>query len=549
VTAKTAKKLDPISFELLHAQLLSAAEEMGAVMKRSSFSPIIREMNDFSCALFDAGGNLIAQADYIPAQLGAMSLVVQSTLQRWGGSIEPGDAFIANHPYLGCMHTPDINVLAPVFRGKTLLGWTGTTAHYIDVGGVNPGTEGADLRELYAEGLVLPPVHLSRRGEESADLVAVITNNVRDPITAMADLRAQRAACELGGRRLLEAADRWGMVTLTTAFEQALQTVERATRLALRALPDGEAEAEGFLDDDGVGGPPTRIHARLKKRGNQLVVDLSGSARQVPGALNVPWASTRACVVFLVRAMTDPETTTNDGILRAVEIVCPRGTVLNPEPPSAVSVRHNTCQRVADTLVRAASTLWPEKAVASSTVTFFDVNLGSVSPKTGRASVMMDVVGGGTGGHRCGDGLDGVDTYMSNVALLPVEVAETEYAVRLLRTELVPQSQGLGQYNGGLGLRREYEILDFPQVATVYGEQTDPRFAPLGVLGGTNGSPTRIAIFDPSGRQMDVPRKVTLRLEPGSLIRVETSGGGGFGDPSRRPADAAAADLEDGRLR
>ncbi len=540
--------LDPIAFELLHAQLLSAAEEMGGVMKRSSFSPIIREMNDFSCALFDAHGDLIAQADYIPAQLGAMSLVVKSTLDRWGRSLEPGDVFIANHPYMGCMHTPDVNVLMPVFVDGGLFAWTGTTAHYIDFGGINPGTEGPNLHELYAEGLVLPPVHLSRGGEEDQDLVSIIMNNIRAPITAIADLRAQRAACELGGRRLAEAVQRWGASIVEDSFSQALRSVERATRLALAALPDAAGEAEGFLDDDGVGGPPTRIHARLEKIGDRLKVDLSGSAPQIPGALNVPWASTRAVVVFLLRAITDPLMTTNDGILKPLDIVCPLGTVLNPNSPAAVSVRHNTCQRLADTLVRAASNLWPQIATASATVTFFDVNLDSVSPKTGRASVMMDVVGGGTGAHRYGDGLDGVDTYMANVALLPVEVAETDYAIRLLRTELIPGSQGEGEYNGGLGLRREYEVLDFPQIATVYGEQTDPRFAPRGALGGGEGAPTRISIFDPKGRLLDVPPKVTLTLQPGSVIRVETSGGGGFGDPRRRSPIARSTDVEDGRV-
>lgn len=541
-------ELDPITFELIHAQLLSAAEEMGGVMKRSSFSPIIREMNDFSCALFNAEGDLVAQADYIPAQLGAMSLVVKATLARWQDALRPGDVFIANHPYMGCMHTPDINILMPVFVGDRLFAWTGSTAHHIDVGGVNPGTEGADLRQLYAEGLVLPPVRLVRAGEEDPDLLAILTNNVRDPLTTVADLRVQRAACELGKRRLEEAVARYGAAAVRAIFARALDHVEEATRAALGDLPDGQAEAEGFLDDDGIGGPPTRIHVVLTKRGRHLTVDLSGSAPQVGGALNVPWASTRAAVVFLLRAITDPSMTTNDGILRTVDIVCPRGNVLNPDPPAAVSVRHNTCQRLAETLTRAASTLWPEKAVASGTVTFFDVNLDSVSPKTGRASVMMDVVGGGTGGHRFGDGLDGVDTYMSNVALLPTEVAETEYSVRIWRTELVPGSQGLGKHNGGMGIRREYEILDFPQVATVYGEQTDPRFVPRGVLGGTDGSPTRIEILDPDGRKLDVPTKVTLTLAPGSVIRVETSGGGGFGEPGSRDAEAARADVEDGRV-
>jgi N-methylhydantoinase B len=542
------RSLDPITFELIHAQLLSAAEEMGSLVKRSSFSPIIREMDDFSCALFTAEGDLLAQADYMPAQLGAMSLVVKSTLARWKHAIVPGDVFVANHPYMGCMHTPDINILLPVFVSDRLFAWAGATAHNIDVGGVNPGTEGADLRELFAEGLVLPPVHLCRGGREDEDLVSIIAANIRDPFATVSDLRAQRAACELGRRRLEESVQRYGREAVSIAFEMALGHVERATRSALESLPDTTGEAEGFLDDDGVGGPPTRIHARLTKRRDTLEVDLSGSAPQVPGALNVPWASTRAAVVFLLRALTDPSMPTNDGILRMVDIRCPKGRVLNPNPPAAVSVRHNTSQRLTETLLRAASSMWPEKAVASSTVAFFDVNLGSVSPKTGRASVMMDVVGGGTGGHRYGDGLDGVDTYLSNVILLPTEVAETEYAVRIRRTELVSGSQGRGEHNGGLGIRREYEILDFAQVATVYGEQTNPDFAPRGVLGGGDGSPTRIAIRGPDGRDLGLPHKTTVELQPGSVVLVETSGGGGFGDPSKRGSALRRADHEDGRV-
>lgn len=528
--------LDPITFELVHAGLVSAAEEMGVVLKRSSYSPIIREMEDFSCALFAADGDLVAQADFIPAQLGAMSLVVRSVLQRWEGAIRPGDVFVANHPYMGAMHTPDINIIQPVFLRSQLFGWTGATAHHLDVGGVNPGTEGPDLRQLYAEGIVLPPIRLYEESHENRDVFDVLTENVRDPLSTISDLRAQRAACALGERRLLELVDRFGERTVTTAFAQALDVVERATRAALRELPDGQAEAEGFLDDDGRGGAPTRIHARLAKRRDRLTVDLSETAPQVAGAFNVPWASTRAAVVYALRAMVDPSMTTNDGILRPLEIVCPRGTVLNPEHPAAVSVRHNTCQRLADVLVRAFSTLWPERSVASSTVTFVGINVSSRSPLTGRASVLSDVIGGGTGAHAEGDGLDGVDTYMANVGLMPVEVAETNYSVRILRTELIEGSQGRGLHEGGRGLRREYQILDRPEIATFYAEQTDDRFPPVGAAGGGDATPSKITVIDPSGRPMDVPQKATLELEPGSIVRIETSGGGGYGraDPSSR---------------
>jgi N-methylhydantoinase B len=544
----TDHELGPIEFELMNASLISTADEMGALMKRSSFSPIIREMDDFSCAVFDDAGNLVAQADYIPAQLGAMSLVVGSTLARWGDGIEPGDVFIANHPYMGCMHTPDVNVLMPVFIEEKLAAWTGTTAHHIDVGGVNPGTEGADLRQIYAEGLILPPVRLYRGGERNRDVFDIVLENVRDPRSTVADLQAQQAACSLGERRLLEVVDRYGASALRSAFARSLDVVERAARLALLDLPDGRSEAEGFLDDDGIGGPPTRIHVAIEKIGDRLTVDLSDTAQQIGGALNVPWASTRACLVFLIRAVMDADVSTNDGLLRVLDVDCPEGTVLNPTPPAAVSVRHNTCQRLADTLLRAASNLWPDRGVASSSVAFADINLESVSPVTGHSSVMMDVIGGGTGAHRDGDGLDGVDTYMSNVGLLPIEVAETEYSVRIRRTELRRGSQGRGRFNGGLGIRREYEILDRPQVATIYSEQTNPDFAPLGLAGGQRGGAAAITILGPDGNRIPAPSKVTLQLEPGSVVVIETSGGGGFGDVDERDPDARSADVEDQRI-
>lgn len=537
-----------VTFELVRASLLSAAVEMGGVLKRSSYSPIIREMDDFSCAIFRADGDLVAQADFIPAQLGAMSLVVKSLITRWGVAVRPGDAFLANHPYMGAMHTPDLNVIMPIFFAGRLVGWTGTAAHHIDVGGVRPGTEGFDLGDIYAEGLLLPGVRLYRGGEENPDIVAMIAAMVRDPQSTLSDLRAQRAACLLGIRRVEELVDRHGRNVVLKSFDDILDSVERAARAALRELPDGEAEAEGFLDDDGIGGDPVRVHARLTKEGERLTVDLSGTSDQVGGAMNVPWASTRAAVVFVLRAMTNPGMTTNDGVLRVLDIICPEGTLLNPRSPAAVSVRHNTCQRLADTLVRAAAGLWPTQAVASSTVAFFGMNLESRSRRTGAESVMAEVVGGGTGANRYGDGLDGVDTYLANVGLMPVEVAETDYSVRILRTELIPGSQGRGRFNGGLGIRREYEILDRPARVTMYSEQTDPRFVPRGAAGGTDAAPSRVMLLAPDGTTVPIPSKVTMLLEPGSVVRIETSGGGGYGDPTTRDVRQRSLDEADGRL-
>ncbi len=317
---------------LVHAGLLAAAEEMGGVLKRSSYSPIIRDMEDFSCAIFKADGDLVAQADFYPRA------ARRDVARREGdpGAVGQGDPrrgrLPREPPHLGAMHTPDLNVIAPMFVNGRLFAWTGTTAHHLDVGGVNPGTEGPALEQVYAEGILLAPVRLYRAGEENPDVFAILTENIRDPLSTISDLRAQRAACLLGRRRLEEAIARRGGPVIEVGFRQALDSAERATRLGLADLPDGEGEAEGFMDDDGRDGPPTRIHVRLAKRGDHLTIDLSGSAPQVGGALNVPWASTRASVVYGIRAVGRPHMASNDGVLRAVEIVCPFG---NAEPTAA----------------------------------------------------------------------------------------------------------------------------------------------------------------------------------------------------------------------
>lgn len=545
---KSATQIDAVTFEVAAAALLSAAEEMGGVLKRSSYSPIIRDMEDFSCAIFTAKGDLVAQADYIPAQLGAMSLVVKSVLNRWQGTLAPGDVFICNHPYQGAMHLPDVNIVAPVFIGNQLVAWTGTAAHHIDVGGVNPGSEGPELTELYGEGVILPPIHLYTAGEENADLVSLLTENFRDPVSTLSDLRAQRAACNLGDSRVTELASLYGVETLLGVMDRMLDVVEGAVAHALSDLVNGTGEAEGFLDDDGRGGKPTRMHVAITKQDDRLEIDLSGSDAQTTGAMNIPWASARAALVYAVRCVVAPGIGSNDGLLRRVDIIAPQGSVVNPTPPAAVSIRHNSCQRLADTLIRAMQEIWPERAVASSTVSFFCFNAGSTSPLTGKPAVMADVVGGGTGATSTTDGLDGVDTYMSNVGVMPTEVAETNYNIRIRKTELLPGSQGRGKFHGGLGLRREYEILEHPQHVTFYAEQTDSRYAPQGTAGGAEGKATVITVIGPDGEEIPHPSKNSKLLEAGTVVRVETAGGGGYGDPADRPAELQKWDVAEERL-
>jgi N-methylhydantoinase B len=548
ITSSTQPAVGTVTFEVASAALQSTAEEMGSVLKRSSYSPIIRDMDDFSCAIFTATGDLVAQADYIPAQLGAMSMVVKSVLKRWGGRIQNDDAYICNHPYQGAMHLPDVNIVTPIFHGDELIAWSGTAAHHIDVGGVNPGSEGPELREIYGEGVVIPPLRLSVAGVENEELVDLLTENFRDPLSTLSDLRAQRASCKLGETRVHELVQLYGKDQFLEITSRMLDVVETAVTKLLEALPDGLGEAEGSLDDDGRDGPPTRIHVRIEKHGGRMHIDLSKSDLQTAGAMNIPWASARAALVYAVRCVVAPGLGSNDGLLRALDITAPTGTVVNPNPPAAVSIRHNSCQRLADTLIRAMYEIWPDRAVASSTVSFFSFNAGTTNPSTGSPTVMADVVGGGTGATSIGDGLDGVDTYMSNVGVMPTEVVETNYNIRILKTEFRPGSQGRGEFNGGLGLVREYQILEHPQHVTFYSEQTDSRFAPEGAANGERALATIITVFGPDGAEILTPMKTSRVLEPGTIVRVETAGGGGYGNPADRSQSLREWDERDARF-
>ena len=282
--------LDPVTFELIHSALRHGAKEMAGILKRSSYSPIIREMEDFSCAIFSAEGDSAAQDDRIPAQLGAMSLAVKTCRDHYPDidEVVAGDVFILNHPYMGCMHTPDVLLVMPVFHEGEIVAWVGDAAHHVDLGGPTPGTLAAHHRSLFAEGLVFPPTRLYLGGEENRDLLRFIAANVREPRTMLADLRAQHASLLAGERAVIGTIDRHGSDQVAATFKGVLDQTERSTRLALSELPDGEAEWTGFMDDDGLGGDPVRIHVRLVKRDDTLIVDFSGTDGQVDGALKRP---------------------------------------------------------------------------------------------------------------------------------------------------------------------------------------------------------------------------------------------------------------------
>lgn len=539
--------IDPLTREVIQSQLVAFAEEMSVALRRSAYSPIIWDELDYACALFTPKGELVAQAQTIPAQLGVMSTAIRSVIARHAASIRPGDLFILNHPYLGATHTPDLILFEPVHVAGRRLGWSGTVAHHIDVGGKVPGSEAPDSEQIYEEGLLLPPVRLLERGRPVRDLWELIRANVRDPRSTLGDLRAQVAACRTGARRLVELAREAGAARLAEAMEAILDHTERATRRELRLLPRGSWEAEGWMDNEIDSDRPLRVAARVRLDGSRVRVDFRGTAPQHRGSLNNPWASTLSAVYFAVKCFLRPHLAQNEGGYRPIQVSAPEGTLVRPRPPAPVSSRHLTQQRVADVVLRALSRAAPERAAAGCSIAFPSFSIDNHGRGSRRPLYFFtDILGGGFGAGPRSDGASAVDTHLGNCALLQTEVAESEYPWRIVRTELVPDSGGAGRHRGGLGILREYELLDEVAWCGHYLEQVKPRSAPWGMMGGRPGGLARAEIRR-AGRWRRLGSKETrFEIRRGERLRYVSSGGGGWGPPARRERGRIEDDLRNG---
>ncbi len=540
---------DPVTLEILANGFASVAEEMGASLIRSSYSPIIREMLDCSCAVFDRHGRLLAQAEHIPAQLGLMEFALRHTLAELPPhTLSEGDLLLMNHPYHGGSHTPDLQTYMPIFQGGQIMAYAGTVAHHIDVGGRVPCTEGIDNTEIYQEGLLLAPLKLYDRGVLNDAVYNIIRDAVRDPVATLGDLRAQVSACHKGAQRFAELAEHYGAETLTHYADQLMLYTERRVRDEIATWPDGVYEAEGFMDDDGVErDKPVRLHARVVVDGDEVTVDLTGCAPQVRGAINLPHASTHAAVYFALKSFVGSGIPQNAGATRPITILTRPGTIVQPRSPAPVSVRHITCQRLTDVLLAALSQALPDRAIAACHVSFPTFGFGGYDASRERNALITDILGGGYGAMPGADGLDAVDTYTSNCGILPAEVAELEYPWRIVRTELVPDSGGAGTYRGGLGLRRDYLLLADEAFGNYYVEQTNPAFAPRGLNGGFPGA-AALAGLGEGGEYsfVQIPAKAVLALRRNDRLVLIGAGGGGYGDPLQRDAALVEADVRDG---
>lgn len=538
---------DPVTVTVIGTALVATSEEMSEALRRSSYSPIIREMLDYSCAVLTSAGEIVAQAEGIPALLGAMSIALAHLVRdNPADSIRDGDIFIANDPYRGGTHTPDIHIFAPVFAGGRQIAWAGSLAHHADIGGTNPGTEGFANRSIFEEGLRFPNIRLVEAGRPVEPLFRYIEANVRDPRATLGDLRAQMAAVKLGAARVTALAERYGREALEATMLELMDRSERRTRASISDQRDGFGEAEGFLDNDGVGDDPVRIRVKVEVRGDEVLVDFTGTDPQMRGGMNCSRTAVMAGVLFAVKAVFDPDGTQNGGCARPITTILPEGTLVNPRYPAALSLRHLAALRITDTLLRAFGQLYPGRGAAGAFVGFSSLAAAGPHPRTGELTVPQDDLGGGMGAHPAGDGLDAVDTYLGNVGILPAEICELQFPVRVITTELVVDSGGPGRYRGGLAMRRIYEFLA-PCDLVTYSEQTRPAFAAWGTDGGGNGQPASVTLARRTGEQIAIT-KARLDVEAGDRLILVTGGGGGYGDPRDRDPEALARDVREGKV-
>jgi N-methylhydantoinase B len=544
-----------IDRDVFQHQLVGIAEEMSAALRRAAFSPIIWDMYDYSCALFSGNGEMIAQAETIPAQLGVMSTALRSVVREipldgW----QPGDVIICNDPYRGCTHTPDMVLFSPVFHEDRIIGFTSTIAHHVDIGGRLPSTTAPDNIEVFAEGLIFPPLKIVDGGEMNQTVLRMIGANVRNPRACIGDLYAQIAGCRTGEQRLKALARRYGTVRFEELTAECLDYGERYVRRSLALLPPGSRRAKIAIEDDIASTEPMSIAVCVTIAGDELTIDFTGTTAQRHNALNCPLASTISMSLYAVRCVVAPDIAQNDGCARPVKVIVPQGSLLNPVRPAAVGIRHYTQQAVADAVLKALVDVAPDRSAAGCHISFPSFRAGGSDDRPeaqARQSrpyfIVHDIIGGGMGAHRNGDGRNAVDTHGGNCALLSAEITEMVSPIRVLRSELVPGSGGAGMNRGGLAMRREYEILAERAIVSVYRQQCDELTAPWPVAGGGSGRPAQ-AMLNPGkhGERALASKAIGLALTRGDVVRLESAGGGGWGDPATRAAADVARDAHEG---
>jgi N-methylhydantoinase B len=557
---------DPIELEIFKNLYHSIAEEMGAALRRTAFSPNIKERRDYSCAVFDSAGEAIAMGDHIPVHLGSMPMSVRAAIDACAegdGPMQPGDIVMLNDPFRGGTHLPDITLVAPVYIARLAVAhvaagdspakareqksvaanspdfYVASRAHHADVGGTYPGSMGL-CREIYQEGIRIPPVKLMQRGKMNADVLALLLNNVRTPEEREGDLGAQIAACHTGAERLREVCSRYGVARASRAAADLQDYSEELMRAFLQRVPRGEYRAEDFLDGDGLTDHPVKIAVTIKvwdrvsdpvarrRRALPVVtVDFTGSDPQAEGSINAVAAITYSACFYVFRCLLTEDVPAAAGLMRAIQVIAPERTIVNARPPAAVAGGNvETSQRIVDTVLRALAQALPDRIPAAASGTMNNLTIGGSDSSTSEPFAYYETIAGGMGARPGKPGVSGVHTHMTNSLNTPAEALEYAYPLRVQKYSLRPGSGGRGKFAGGDGIIREIEVLTDCEVTLLADRRSR---GPWGLSGGADGAPGKTFITRHDGSVEPMPAKFSTRLGKGERITIETPGGGGWG--------------------
>jgi len=537
--------IDAVDLEVIKASLSGIVQEMQNSLFRTGFSTIVRESQDASCALMNAKGEVVAQHVVLPLHIGAFPACCGAILTEFGDNIREGDAFLINHPYQGgSPHAPDMCVLTPVFVEGALFGFCGSIAHKGDIGGPVPGSCSGQAREIFNEGLHLPAVRYQRSFKPNTDLEHIIGANSRTPELVLGDIRGQLGADRLGERRLCELVAKHGKSKVLASFSRLFEIGEARFRAAIAAWTDGRYEAERFVDDDGITlEQPVRIHVRAEKSADTLHFDLSDSADQTQGPANIRPPLVQAACAYVLISLIDPRMYITSGLLRSFTMTARQGSVLNPRFPAPVNTYNPTVHALVDALFAALAPIVPDKVRADGSGSR-SIIVGGRSTSAGKGYVQYEIIAGGAGARATKDGASAITVNQSNARIAPVEIIETEFPTRILRFELIRDSGGAGACRGGLGIRREYLNLADARFSIRSMKHVIP---PNGMAGGHPGRPGDIWINPDTEQKKRLPtRYADYPLRAGDVFRLDTPGGGGYGDPLARPLERVLADVREG---
>jgi N-methylhydantoinase B len=535
--------LDPVDYAVISQALMAAGREMGVKLIRSSYSNIVREAQDGSAALFDRLGNVVAQAELIPMQLGPMSDIFRACAAVIPPeTLKPGDFYINNDPYQGGQHLQDVFIYSPIFVEGELVGFAGSVSHHLDLGGGNPGLT-PDAADVHAEGIIFPPsVYNFERDWSGGPLERLVAANIRAPDQTIGDFYAQFASNAIGAERVRQLCQRYGVAKVNQAMTDLIDYSERRFRAALAAIPDGDYYGEDAVDDDGLTDTPLTVRAKVSIRGDTVAVDYDGTCPQVTRNINCPFASTISATLAAVKSvLTSPDIPFNEGMKRPVSVTAPKGCLVNPNYPAPVRARMLSAYRCFDAVLMALSQVTPDRVIASGNDTTHSLAISHLGEKY---RVYLEIYGGGFGASARVDGCSGVDSALSNCTNTPVEATDMDFDhFRVVGYGLVPDSGGAGRRRGGLGLWRSFEILKDGTNFACYSDRA--RIAPWGLFGGEEGGRTRIELMR-GGEVIPLNTKTKMELMRGDVLTIYTAGGGGYGPPSEREGRRIAEDIRNG---